>query len=50
MINHLKRSDSIENEILDEANDTEVDSVPLKGYHNVDKPFKKIRFHGKQNS
>ena len=37
LINHLKRSDSMENKILDESNGTEVDSGPQKGYHNVDK-------------
>ena len=31
----------MENEILDEANYTEVESVPQKGYHNADKAIKR---------
>ena len=38
------------NEICDEANYTEDESVPQKGYHNADKAFKKIRCHGKRNA
>ena len=40
----------MENEILDDANDIEVDNVPQKGYHNVYKAFKMIRCYGKRNA
>lgn len=37
----FKKSDAMENKI--------VDNVPLKGYHNVNKAFKRVRCHGKRN-
>ena len=47
---NLQGSDTMENKILDKENNSEVDSGPQKGYHNIHKQFKKIRCHGKLNS
>ena len=46
---NLQGSDAMENEILDKENNSEVDSGPQKGYHNIHKQFQKIRCHGQLN-